>query len=538
MQFEPDLSRNSIHMRVRPLPPCLYTTPHAHALIKSLVKATIAVICITLSHCQPFPPLRPPSKQAAPSNMPPPLRLPASLPASLRLQQTFLKYLIKSSDPFRQELLGQTLGAVTYPLLRRSLRRHTPTLPTLEHFLRPVLVPEEHAKGIECWYNNARFQAFLRKEYLQRVAAAEAVAGLGVRRAKTVGKEKSPAAGADAADAAAPPSTPPSPPPWATDVIIDKDGLKATRLPTHQELIDFFHLHDWNRRPGPRSAALEGAKRQSLFRKLKEEGPDVSTWSLNDVLEVGGACVEGRGRFNVFCEEAGLWEVWTKEYIDALASYLTTRARELQSKGASSLPSSPSSPPSPIIVLELGAGTGTLAYHLKQRLDPSLLTYIATDIEPTPTPLPPSSPPCLLPSLLAHPFVEELSWEKALYRHPEAAIVVCAWMPMGEDWTEGMRKGGREGGRVQEYILIGEHGEQAGCGDPVKTWGASTYRKGGAEGEKEGGAELLTYKQKECFHIYLSSFPFLPPSLPPSLRHPSQQSQALGSGWLHRTRRR
>jgi len=271
------------------------------------------------------------------------------------------------------------------------------------------------------------------------------------------------------------------------DIISDKDGLKATRLPTYQELVDFFLLHDWNRRPGPYSAAFEGAKRQALLRTLQEKGPDVSSWTLNDILELGGACVEGRGRFNVYCEETGSWDVWTKEYVDALAAYLTKRARELASSLPSSFPSSlPSSPLSlPLLVLEVGAGTGALAYHLKQRLDPSLVTYIATDREPSPVPLPPSSPPSLLPSLLAHPFVEELSWDKALSRYPEAAIVVCAWMPMGEDWTESMRQGGRKGRRgIQEYILIGEHGEQAGCGDPVKTWGAGGLGEGWSEGRR------------------------------------------------------
>ena len=42
---------------------------------------------------------------------------------------------------------------------------------------------------------------------------------------------------------------------------------------------------------------------------------------------------------------------------------------------------------------------------------------------------------------------------------------------MGEDWSAVIRK--QE--NVQEYILIGEHGEQAGCGDPVLTWGAGRW---------------------------------------------------------------
>ena len=136
-----------------------------------------------------------------------------------------------------------------------------------------------------------------------------------------------------------------------------------------------------------------------------------------------------------------------------------------------------------------------------------------------------------------------------------------------------MRQGGREGRRgIQEYVLIGEHGEQAGCGDPVKTWGAGGWgergrgegreggreggrerrgggglvgsrREGGWEGGKEGRRGSRASKLKEDSDVFTSNrsyflLPSLPPSLPPSLRYPRRRSETLGGGWIYCTRRR
>ena len=45
---------------------------------------------------------------------------------------------------------------------------------------------------------------------------------------------------------------------------------------------------------------------QLLFHHLEKHGPDLSSWTLGEILELGGACVDGRGPFNVYCEEVGL----------------------------------------------------------------------------------------------------------------------------------------------------------------------------------------------------------------------------------------
>ena len=48
-------------------------------------------------------------------------------------------------------------------------------------------------------------------------------------------------------------------------------------------------------------------------------------------------------------------------------------------------------------------------------------------------------------------------------------IVLCRWMPMGEDWTKEFRDGG-----VDEYILIGEC-DDGNCGHNWLTWGNKAY---------------------------------------------------------------
>lgn len=61
-------------------------------------------------------------------------------------QQAVLGWMVKSPSPIRQEVVNQLIGPIQYPLLRRSLRRLRST-GDLDGFLRPVLVPDNHARG-------------------------------------------------------------------------------------------------------------------------------------------------------------------------------------------------------------------------------------------------------------------------------------------------------------------------------------------------------------------------------------------------------
>ena len=132
-----------------------------------------------------------------------------------------------------------------------------------------------------------------------------------------------------------------------------------------------------------------------------------------------------------------LHEALTTESVEALASYLARRYRELGGAGS---------------LLEIGAGNARLAYHLnKTGFLPTRL--IATDAKPEPSPsVPGGTFPC-----------DALGATAALKRHRDAAIVVCAWMPSDADWTPELRAA-----RVPEYVLLG-----ACCAEPSASYNAT-----------------------------------------------------------------
>lgn len=61
-------------------------------------------------------------------------------------------------------------------------------------------------------------------------------------------------------------------------------------------------------------------------------------------------------------------------------------------------------------------------------------------------------------------------------RRPQV-IIICSWMPMGQDWTALFRNA-----EVDEYILIGE-ADDGTCGDNWLTWGNQSFK------DKETGDE-------------------------------------------------
>lgn len=138
-----------------------------------------------------------------------------------------------------------------------------------------------------------------------------------------------------------------------------------------------------------------------------------------------------------------VFEILTKEYVDALAGYLSKRAFELGG-----------TPEQPLVILEVGAGNGRLAHFLGKSLSESpesCAKVIAVDsgtweIEP------------LFP-------VERLGAREALEKH-QPSIVIFSWMPPGEDCSKEFR----QAPSVKEYLLIGEP-DQSTCGDPWDTWG-------------------------------------------------------------------
>jgi hypothetical protein len=134
----------------------------------------------------------------------------------------------------------------------------------------------------------------------------------------------------------------------------------------------------------------------------------------------------------------------TREFVDALAGFIARlrRSRLLEAGAPARAPSSPpgSVPPHRSPVLEVGAGRGDLARGLRERGLPVVASDDGSWLGGR------RSWPGALPA-----DVEPLPYAVALARY-QPGIVLCAWMPLGEDWTPAFRACPA----VADYILIGE----------------------------------------------------------------------------------
>jgi hypothetical protein len=207
---------------------------------------------------------------------------------------------------------------------------------------------------------------------------------------------------------------------------------------------------------------------------------DVSEISTEDILEVvTGGYIKSCGSLNAICQEANFYQFLTKEYIQHLGDYLLERC----SPGA--------------IIVDIGAGDGLLvqclqdymkykdsrsnafgSHNNKKRQQQQKTNKIS------------SSRRQQLPTIVAtdnmewgiftKAHVERLSVEQALrkYAHStsvvdrqeQQVIILCSWMPMGQDWSQLFRDAS-----VDEYILIGE-ADDGSCGHNWLTWGNPAFR--------------------------------------------------------------
>jgi hypothetical protein len=202
---------------------------------------------------------------------------------------------------------------------------------------------------------------------------------------------------------------------------------------------------------------------------------DLRNTSLEDVLEVvTGGFIANCGPLNALCLEANFYQLWTREYVQHLGDYLLQRSLS-NSKIETT-------------ILDVGAGDGLLIQCLREymtqktnrktRKSSSNVTWQAEDI------------PTLVATdnmswnILIRAHVEKLSVEHALAKYTgqsgdkddnedmlghKQLIVLCSWMPMGEDWTSLFRDM-----EVDEYILIGES-DDGSCGHNWLTWGNAAF---------------------------------------------------------------
>lgn len=111
-----------------------------------------------------------------------------------------------------------------------------------------------------------------------------------------------------------------------------------------------------------------------------------------------------------------VYQFWTKELVDGLAAYIGEKR-----------------------TLEVGAGDGMLAVTLKERG----VNIVAVDN---------GMYQLIIPKIVTEVIqIQKMSYRKALEKYaPE--VVLCSWMPYGEDWTGDFRSCES----VEEYILIGD----------------------------------------------------------------------------------
>ena len=241
---------------------------------------------------------------------------------------------------------------------------------------------------------------------------------------------------------------------------------------------------------------------------------DITQLSLEEMIEATGGHVMQCNAFNALCEDANIYQFWTREYIEMLGRYLLQRSARLQQQDTETSRKE-------TIILDVGAGDGLLAQLLREFMNTeysniNTTSRITQQQQRKPkTHVVLSSPSSkngtqdtatnddltatatttdgtrirnnVIPTIIASdsgawgispiaPVVKQ-SVEEALdtylppIQNPQPPpqyhlIVLCSWMPMNTDWTSMFR----QNHGVDEYILIGEC-DDGQCGDNWLTWG-------------------------------------------------------------------
>lgn len=180
-----------------------------------------------------------------------------------------------------------------------------------------------------------------------------------------------------------------------------------------------------------------------------------------------------------------IFEVYTDEFIEALATYIASRLDVY--KHRCPLSSFHREPVQytylelvRLTVLEVGAGDGRLSYLLEKRLAKLYKDQPAPDatshgasgavgarlvaVDPSPHPYD-----------LGNCLIDAMEPAKAMETHRPVIVIMC-WMPGGRDFTAQMRRCDS----CFEYILIGPTDGLAGAGHEWLTWGRGVEAVGGA----------------------------------------------------------
>ena len=372
-------------------------------------------------------------------------------------------------------------------------RPDNPRLDAFQEFLLPALNPTREWSDIERYRFNSRFIKWLRSEYLICKYGSDIRLALSQHTQLRV----TPLLQKNAFKETIRQGMMPITMPIAgrrnkVDNTASTEGFAP--LPNGLTLNKAFQMGDWNKEKlshreydhmteiakklGGYMEAIPGSNVQ-----IANVPIEASTEKLNfeEMLEVSGCHVSSCNAFNALCEEGGIYEFWTEEYVSGLADYLSSRCENFHGE---------------TVIVDLGAGDGCLSHFLqkymkdfrsgtkKRRNEGPNLKHMRGKNKRAG-----SKNKISLPMMVAtddgswkidpKAEVEKLNVTEALKKYNafdesgkrnHQLITICSWMPMGVDWTKEMRDSG-----VDEYILIGEC-DDGNCGENWLTFGNPEFK--------------------------------------------------------------
>jgi hypothetical protein len=358
-----------------------------------------------------------------------------------------------------------------------------------ERYLRPALIPNEKWSDVRKWQFHSRLIKWVRAEFLVAKYGSSVrrifKSFPALRKSPQFGGQRLPTNGSSSS--------------WMTgkfpfDLFTVEDSSNPkemenciAKLPYSTLVAKAFGMSDW------RHTKDLVASREHMVRIAKQlDGsvlelrggnvavariPDTASLadlSFEEVLEVAGGHVMQCGPFNALCEEVGIHQLWTRDYVEQLGRYILQRSKAMPNGNN-------------VVVLDVGAGDGILAEMLRDYFNADLDRCVVKEPAsrnranrkgmPTPREMPKvqSKIPTVVASdsgawnispignVKRHTVQEAVDSYAALFGY--SVIVLCSWMPMNEDWSATFRKSD-----VEEYILIGEC-DDGQCGDNWETWG-------------------------------------------------------------------
>lgn len=360
----------------------------------------------------------------------------------------------------------------------------------LESYLRPALVKNEVWSDVRKWQFHTRLVKWARTEFLLAKHGAAIRSTLNnfpaIRKSPQLMRQR----GGSTANIL------PGKLPFALfgdDNDRNDEQLGSTaKLPYSSLLTKAFGMSDWSQSKnwqaagkdmGRIAAELGGTvinlRGGSISVAHIPDDADLSTISLEAILELAGGHVIQCGPFNALCEDAGIYQFWTRDYVEQMGRYLLQRAASTARE---------------TVILDVGAGDGLLAQLLREVFEVERERFSTVKDQPSKSrsprgkagirPLRKATSLKNLPNTIAtdngtwgiahKANVERLSVQETIdtystSRGDKQVIVVCSWMPMEEDWSALFRNG-----NVDEYILIGEC-DDGQCGNNWETWGNKKY---------------------------------------------------------------